>query len=118
MIRQLEKSHDNVVGYSVSGEVTDEEYEQAVSEVRDVIARFGSVRLLYRLSDVSFRSFFTGLDERFNLLQEHADDIERVAIVSDDKATELLSELTGSVAPIETRHFSRDDEQTAWAWLE
>lgn len=118
MIRQLEASHDNVIGYSVSGEVTEDEYQQAVSEVRDAIARHGKVRLLYRISDVSVRSFLTALDERFRFLQEHRDDIERVAIVSDDTATGLLSQLTESIAPIETRHFPRDDEQTAWAWLE
>lgn len=118
MIRQLEASHDNVIGYSVAGDVTEEEYQQAVSEMRDAIARHGKVRLLYRLSDVSPRSFLAALDERFRFLKDHGDDIERVAIVSDDTATEVLSQLTGSIAPIEMRHFSRDEEQTAWTWLE
>lgn len=118
MLRQLERSHDQVIGYSLAGDVTDVEYQQAASELRDAIARHGTIRLLFRLSDVSMQSFFSALDERFRFVQEHAGDIERIAIVSDDTVTGLLSRLTEGVTPIETRHFSRDDEQTAWAWLE
>lgn len=118
MQRQLEASHDNVVGYSLAGDVTDHEYRQIASELRDVIARYGAVRLLFRLSDLSVQSIFAALDDRFRFIQEHRDDIERLAIVSDDPATEWLSRLTETVSPVEIRHFPRDEEQTAWAWLE
>lgn len=118
MLRQLEESHDQVIGYSMADDVSDAEYRQAASELRDAIARHGKIRLLFRLSDLSLQSFFAALDERFRFVQEHADDIERVAIVSDDTATGLLTRLTEGVAPIETRHFGRDEEPTAWAWLE
>jgi hypothetical protein len=67
---------------------------------------------------VSLQSFLNALDERFKFVQEHRDDIERVAIVSDDSVTNWLSGLVDRVAPVETRHFSRDDERQAWAWLE
>ena len=118
MLRKLEASHDHIIGYSLAGEVTDAEYEQAASELRDAITRFGNIRLLFRLTDLSLQSFFTALDERFRFVQEHADDIERVAIVSDDVATELLSRLGAGLGAIDVRHFDRDQEQEAWAWLE
>lgn len=118
MLRQLEATHDNVIGYSLAGDVTDAEYEQAASELRDAIARHGKIRLLFRLSDLSLQSFFAALDERFRFVQEHSGDIERVAVVSDETAAGLLSRLTGGLAQIEIRHFDRDDEPTAWAWLE
>lgn len=118
MMRALEASHDNVIGYSMSGEVSEDEYRQLVSELRDAIARHGKIRVLFRLSDISISSFFSALDERFQFAQEHGDDIERVAVVSDDKATEWLSKLSGAVQAIETRHFPRDEEKAAWAWLE
>lgn len=118
MLRQLEKTHDNVIGYSLSGDVTDEDYEQATSELRDAIARHGRIRVLFRLHDLSPQAFFAALDERFRFAQEHGEDIERVAVVTDDATTGWLSRLTEAVAPVETRRFSRDDEQEAWAWLE
>lgn len=118
MMRQLEATHDNVIGYSLGGEVTDEEYRQAASELRDAISLHGTIRLLFRLRDVSTKSFLNALDERFTFVQEHRDDIERVAIVSDDTVTDWLSGLVDKVSPVETRHFSTDDEQKAWTWLE
>lgn len=118
MLRQLEASHDHIVGYSLAGDVTDEEYRQAASELRDAIARFGKVRVLFRLSDLSIQSFFAALDERFQFVQEHGSDVERVAIVSDETGAGLLSKVGGGLSQVETRHFGRDEEQQAWAWLE
>lgn len=118
MLRRLEASHGHVIGYSLAGDVTAEEYQQATSELRDAIALHGQIRVLFRLEDLSLSSFLTSLDERFSFLQEHRDDIERIAVVSDDTATDVLSRLTGAVASVETRHFPRDKEREGWAWLE
>jgi hypothetical protein len=118
MIRRLEQSHDHVIGYSVSGDVSDEEYTQAASELRDDIARFGKIRVLFRLSDISLSSFFTALDDRFRFIKEHRDDIERIAVVTDDTASELLSKAAKSLPAIEVETFSREDESKAWTWLE
>lgn len=118
MLRRLEASHDNVIGYSLGGEVTDDEYRQAASQLRDEVAIHGRIRLLFRLSDLSLQSFFRALDERFRFVKEHVDDIDRVAVVSDDKATEWLSKLSDVTGAVETQHFSMDDEDKAWAWLE
>lgn len=118
MIRQLEASHDNVIGYSLSGDVTDDEYRQMASELRDAIARHRSIRVLFRLDDLSLQSFFSALDERFQLFKEHADDVERIALVSDDTTTLLLSRLGEAIPGIELRHFRGDEEDQAWTWLE
>lgn len=118
MIRRLEKSHDDVVGYSVSGDVTEDEYVQAASELRDDIARQGTIRILFRLSDISFSSFFTALDERFRFVSEHQDDIERVAFVTEDTATGLLAKASEAMPGMDVQTFSSDEEPKAWAWLE
>lgn len=118
MIRRLERSHDDVIGYSVAGDVSGDEYEQAASELRDDIAQHGTVRLLFRLSDLSLSAFFNALDERFRFVKEHRDEIERVAIVTDDTAVGVLSKATEAIRPLDIETFSREDEPKAWAWLE
>lgn len=118
MLRRLEKSHDNVVGYSMAGEATDEEIRQTMSEMRDDISLHGKIRVLFRVSDISPKSFFTAMEERFKFAQEHGDDIERVAVVSDEPGSEWMTKLGGVLQPMEVRHFSRNEEQEAWAWLE
>ncbi len=117
MMRKLENSHDNLIGYSVAGDVSDDEYRHTASELRDAITLHGKVRLLFRVSDVSPQSFFVALDERFRFASEHGHDIERMAVVSDDKATEWVTRLSGTIAPVEVQHFGRDEEDKAWAWL-
>jgi hypothetical protein len=118
MLRRLEKSHDHVIGYTLADDVSEQEYEQLASELRDEIARHGGIRLLYRLTDLSPSSFFTALDERVRFAREHADDIDRVAVVTDDTATELLSRLGDVFSGIEVQTFSTEDEPKAWAWIE
>ena len=117
MLRRLERSHDNVIGLSLAGDVSADEYQRGASELRDAIARHGTIRVLFRLKDLSMQSFFTALDERFRFMTDHADDIDRVAIVSDDAGTGLLSKLGDPLPQIDVEHFSSDDEDKAWAWL-
>ena len=118
MIRRLEQSHDHVVGYSLSGEVTEEEYTQAASELRDDIARHGKIRLLFRLRDVSLSSFMAALDDQFRFITEHQDDIERIAVVTEDGAGGMIAKAAERLSGIEIDTFAHDDEPRAWAWLE
>jgi hypothetical protein len=118
MIRRLEQSHDHIVGYSLSGEVSDEEYIQAASELRDDVARHGRLRLLFRLSELSLSSFVAALDERFRFVNEHQDDIERVAVVTDDTTPSVMAKVAETLRDFEVETFSRDEESKAWAWLE
>ena len=116
MMRRLEKSQDRIVGYSLSGEVTADDYTQLASELRDVIAEHGAIRVLFRLSDLELSSFFTALDERLSFARENHEEVERIAVVTDDTATELLTK-AAKAAPVELRTFSSDDESEAWNWL-
>lgn len=117
MLRQLEKSHDEVIGYSLAGDVSADEYTQLASELRDEIARHDTIRVLFRLSDLELRSFFTALDERLSFVRENREDVDRVAVVTDDTMAGMLSK-AASVGPVEVQTFSSDEEQKAWAWLE
>lgn len=118
MLRRIEQSHDNIIGYSLAGDVTDDEYTQAASELRDDIARHGNIRLLFRLSDLSLSSFFSALQERFEFVKEQHDNIDRVAVVTDDTAAGMLGKLTEAVPSVQMETFSHDEEPKAWAWLE
>jgi hypothetical protein len=118
MLRRLERSDDRIVGYSLGGDVSENEYTQLMSELRDAIALHGRVRILFRLSDVSVSSFFTALDDRFSFVRDHQDEIERVAVVTDDRATGWIARATEPIRQMETRTFALDEEEQAWTWLE
>lgn len=118
MMRRLERSEGKVVGYSLSDEISDQEFTQAASQLKDDIAREGTIRVLFRLRDLSLSSFTHAVQERFQFLTEHAEDIERVAVVTDDTATKLLGDVADFLPDVETQTYSHDDETEAWAWLE
>lgn len=117
-MRRLDKSHDNVIGYSLQGDVSNDEYEQTASQLRDDIATHGAVRLLFRLTDLSVSSFFSAIDEQFRFLKDHSDDIERIAIVTDETAAGVIGKIGESLQSVDVRTFSTDEEPKAWAWLE
>lgn len=107
MMRRLDQSHDNVVGYSLSGEVSDAEFTQAASELKDDIAREGRIRVLFRLRDISARSFTTAVKERFQFIQEHNEQLERIALVSDDTAAGLLGKVADLLPDTRLKTFPR-----------
>lgn len=117
MMQRLEHPNDTIIGYALSGDVSADDYTRLASELRDQIARHGTIRLLIRLSDLALSSFLTGLDERMTFVRRSRDEVERIAVVTDDTVTELLSKAV-EAGPVEIRTFSSDDEAVAWAWLE
>jgi hypothetical protein len=98
MIRRLEQSEGRVIGYSISGDFEVDDYDQTISELRDDIAREGTIRVLFRLSDVPLTSFLPVLDQDLRFLKEHQDDIERCAFVTDDTAAATIGRL-GDLLP-------------------
>lgn len=117
MIRKLEQSHDNILGFSAAGDISEEDYTRAASLMRDVLAQHDDIRLLFRLEDISAKSFFTGMDERIDFVKTHGDDIQRIAVVSDGVAEKLFSFASGLFSDIEIDNFDPADEEKAWAWL-
>jgi hypothetical protein len=118
VLRRLEQSEGNVIGYSLAGDVSDDEYTQLVSELRDAITRHGSIRVLFRLSELTASSFFSALDERTQFAKEHREDIERIAIVTDETAATALGKVAEGIHPVDVRTFSTEEEPEAWLWLE
>lgn len=118
MIRKLEQSEGTVIGFSVSGDVGDEEYTRMISQMRDEIAKHDTIRVLLRIDDVSPKSFLTGLRERFDFATDHADDIDRIAVVTDSAAAGLFGAVSGLVPHIDIDVFSTEEEEKAWKWLQ
>lgn len=117
MYRKLPQSHDNVLGYEVAGTVTEEEYRQVAGELREVIDEHGKVRVLVRVPEMPDQELRATLGDRLRFLKDHVGDIERYALVSEDRTAEWLGKVTDKVTPIELKLFSTDEEPQAWQWV-
>jgi SpoIIAA-like len=79
MIRRLEESSGNVLGWEVTGKVTEEEVRTLSEEFKAAIAEHGKVRVLIRMRRIP-RMELAGWVEDFKLTP-YAKNVERYAIV-------------------------------------
>ncbi|MBX7433954.1 STAS/SEC14 domain-containing protein [Mycobacterium sp. Y57] len=115
MIDKMERSHDSILGFQVSGDVTREDYDILEPPVRAAIEEKGSIRVLLDLTDFHWeKAEAWGADFRFG--KEHHNAIERMAIVGNHEWEKWLTRLAQPFYARQARYFSDADE--AWTWLE
>ncbi len=114
MIQKLPQSHDNVLGFQVSGDVTKQDYEVLTPAV-SAAAEGGAVRLLLDMTDFRWEKVGAwGSDLHFG--HEFRKAIERMAMVGDHNWEKHLASLSQPFYAQEARFFTSLDE--AWAWVE
>src|ERR687895_1012468 len=91
MIRRLDVSSGNVLGWEVTGKVTEEEVRTLSEEFKAAIAEHGKVRALVRMRRIP-RMGLGAWVEDFKLTP-YARDVERYAIVSDSNLFEWTSKI-------------------------
>jgi hypothetical protein len=111
-----------VIGFRISGELTDADYAEVLAPALRAAAAAGDVRLLLAAdegSDLgSLRSRFEELRKDPELDLGHSKNWRRVAIAADANfvyraAFSALSQLV----PVEVKLFGADDETAALAWI-
>ena len=122
MIEALDDMPDGVIGFRVTGEMTDADYHDALAPALKQAAATGEVRLLL----VGAEGFDLGsLKARFEAARKdaeldlgHSKDWRRVAVVAD--ANFLIRRLfpgVASVIPVEVKLFDPKDEADARSWV-
>ena len=117
MIEKLVESSGNVVGYKAIGTITGPDYTQKlVPEVRELIERYGKIRMLIDLSDFEWEKMEAWLpDLRFGL--EFHDEIEKIAVVGDKTWEKWLTYLADPFYAADAKFFHTADISKAWDWL-
>ena len=116
IIRKLEWSQRNVLAYEASGKMTEEENERTLGEIKAAIKEHGKVNIFVRLPEMA-RPEAGAVDDRLRFVKEHINDIERYAIVGDQKKIKVISSIADKLIGIEIRYFSFDEENEAREWV-
>jgi hypothetical protein len=116
MLRRLDEGTGNVLGYEITGKLTEKEFETLSEEFKAVVAEHGRVRLLVRMSQIP-RMELGALAEDLKLAP-YANDIERYAIVSDSTLIEWAQKIGAVFIGGEVRHFEDSQYEEAWRWLQ
>jgi hypothetical protein len=107
MIRRLDVGSGNVLGWEVTGKVTEEKVRTLSEEFQEAIAEHGKVRVLVRMRRIP-RMGLGAWVEDFKLVP-YEKVVERYAIVSDSNLFEWTSKIAEAFIGGEVRRFEARD---------
>lgn len=116
MYRVMDDSLGHAVGIKVDGKLTKEDYKLLVPYFKKLIKQFGTLNILCEMTN------FTGMTvnafwEDLKLSMRHVSNIDRMAIVGDQRWAEWLAREMNPLAQITVRVFHADDIDQAWCWI-
>lgn len=115
----MEKSFEfaeNVVGYMVNSEIDQEKMEEILSRIRERIKAVSPISLYVEdESDegISMGGFLKAVEFHF----AHSEDLEKIAIVSDDKFFQRSMKLKDILVPAIVKSFTRTERLEAMNWV-
>jgi hypothetical protein len=119
MIERLTESYGGVLGFRVTGKLTDEEIKGFEPQLEVVMRehKHKPIGILVDLSEMHGVELKARWDE-MRFLQKHTDHIARMAVVGAGKWEEILAILTAGAAVLqaETRYFDKSEMVHAWEW--
>lgn len=117
MYEKLDRSGDRVLGYEIRDRISEEELQEMLHEMETVIHDHGEVRVLVHIP--TFPSFeLSALDDDLGFWFHHGDELERYAIVGDNRLVKWATELGDRITGTEIRYFEGDEIDDAWEWVD
>lgn len=110
-------SPGNILGIRVSGSVTGDDYERFRPLLDERARRYGKVRLLIHMVDFDGWGDLGAMWEDLKLDTAHYADVERLAMVGEERWQDWVTRLTDLLAPGDVRYFDVSDLDDAWAWI-
>lgn len=116
-LQLTEENGGKSVVVHVSGKLVKADYEHFVPEIERLVRQHGKLRLLFEMTD------FHGWEvsaawEDFKFGIEHFADIERLAMVGENKWQQGMAIFCKPFTKAEVRYFEHSDAAAARAWLD
>lgn len=120
MIERLKESSGGVLGFQVTGKMTDEDIKAFEPQIEFLIRerKHKPIGILADLSQMRGADWKARWDE-MRFLQKHSEHIARMAVVGADKWEEIMAILTAGAAILEaeTRYYDKSEILRAWEWV-
>ncbi|MCD2198867.1 MULTISPECIES: STAS/SEC14 domain-containing protein [unclassified Halobacterium] len=116
MYEKLDRSGGRVVGYQVRDELSEEDVEAMLQDIEETIHEEGSARVLVYMPTVPVPDL-DALDEDIGFWLHHGDDLEKYAVVGDNRLLEWVTDLEDRVTDVDLEYFGAADLDDAWEWL-
>jgi hypothetical protein len=116
MYKLLSESTGNLLGFKIGEDITAEDVHEMGKIMADATAASGKIRLLIEIE--GFRHMEPeALVEKMKFARDHAQDIEKMAVVSDRTWIKSWLKIGGLFTHKEAEHFNRSEMEDAWKWL-
>jgi hypothetical protein len=113
----VEKMEGRVLEVTMTGKLTRADFQHFIPETNRLIKRHGKIRTLALMHD--FHGWEAGaLWEELKWDFKHFKDIERIALVGEQKWQATLSKLCPPFTTAEVRYFDHRDLNQARRWIE
>jgi hypothetical protein len=112
----LPESSSDTVGWRLEGRLSDAEVEAMHEELATIIADKGSARVLVDLTAVEIVEP-SAIWEDLRRSIGTAGDIDRMAVIGDERWQRWLTTAADELSPAEARFYEPDASAAAWVWL-
>lgn len=116
MLQKLDDSSKNIVGFKLSGKVTDPEFKSFAAEIEKTIAGEGKIKLLL-VTEYPQEFTLKATWDNIVFWIKHIKDIERLAIVGQKEWEKWVELLEHPFISTEVRYYSKSRLKEAWTWL-
>ena len=117
MTKKLDIDTPEVVAYEFDQKITEEEVERIHDDIRKALAENETVRLFADCRHLESMDP-SAVIEDLKLAPEYISEIERFAVIGDNKWLEFLSKAGDKLTQGETRYFSPDEFNKARQWIQ
>jgi hypothetical protein len=113
---RTDESSGNVLVFSISGKITQEQYDAARRQMEQAIAEHGDIRVLIDSTG------WTGVEpsviwEDLKFSARHLNDFERLAIIGSRAWQKWVAKAAGYLTKAEVRYFEPTQREEALAWV-
>jgi hypothetical protein len=117
MIKKLERSSGKVYGVEVSGTLTVEEYREYEPEIEAIIEKEGNINVLVIVKDLPSVGIREVIED-FRFAMKHWGDWNRIAIVGEMKALNIVAKIENLFIKGQERYYDISQLEEAWKWVE
>jgi hypothetical protein len=115
-VQLQEKDNGRILEVRVTGKLVHEDYQRFVPEFDRLVKRQGRIRLLFEMSDFHGWELQAAWDD-LKLGVKHFADIERIAMVGDEKWQEWIAIFCRPFTKAKIRYFGRNAIEEARRWV-
>ena len=116
MIERLPESAESILGFKLSGQLHDADYQTFVPAVDAAIAKHGTVQLLAHFHDFQGWDLHALWDD-LKFSTAHFTKIDRIAIVGEKKWEEWMTEVCRPFTMAKIHYFDTANIAAAWSWI-